>query len=962
MFSPMPHEPRPTRSSPSRMSHDLYFRLSESGTHNSSDLLLPAPYQHETKQLAGVSSRGPARAGAQFVGDSGLWASAPALRGANLGSGVAAGDLFMPGGDTSESNQDNSSGEEPRPSFHPVTASYGQKEHVKGPHSSDVSATKAAEIEQQSRAISELRVENRNLRMRLVFMDEIMAKRNISSSVMNDLVDARQEIDLLKRHLAEASRQHDLQLDEVRQLRAELQLLGDRHVSLTEQNKALATIPQLQQDLRRVELERDDAVTKLLTLQLDVNSERQTMHATVADLQSKLDRTTEERAATVALKDDTIVAERLSHEARIQSITEACDQVKSDLRAMLEQRSEALHASERDADRYRAEVSSLEVDVATLRRTITEHLNTIDELQRHVQERDLELRRVEMRVHDTQYHDERRTAVLETQLNETVKTLASSEDMLVVYKRALQYALDLLRGGAIIQTGVEGVAAALDVPSSPALSPPRAVADVPFVMSPILASRLPSDLTSTSSPSRQRASTFDDAASPHVVTSSGAVVMASVLKNAIDDSARTGQQEHQRHVQNVQGTLQRQLAALASEVETLHVQQLTKIRRLSNRIADAGDVAELCSRRQAKFHLRLRSDMNAMIAAKEALEGELKQCRQHLRSAAEDHETLHNELRRSASEREGERQVWGSLQAFLDQVGGNLQADVRRAAEETRQSVVQVRLINPEFLEGIRGIARKAHATVQQVHDLVDIAQRQYHHHVVMGGGSVAPTPSHAFNLPSPLSTQSLLGGRSPSVASRTGGSAADAPKPALSVENLIQQLVNVCQLLENNIQQGQQSEERMTDCLRSWELKLTKEWGDVERRIASIVTPVRSQQHPTTSAGTIVSGHSDVVNYRQPSQQFVVYRSASHVRASDDHTAFAAHGGAPRSKEPSPAPIPTSFAPTPATPNHYIDPNTYRAPSAPQMPSHAAPQHTSTAYSAPLPSWVTYASTLGGR
>ncbi|CUG86302.1 Hypothetical protein, putative [Bodo saltans] len=816
--------------------------------------------------------------------------------------------------------------------------------------------------------------------MRLVFMDEIMAKRNISSSVMNDLVDARQEIELLKKHLAEATKQYDYQLDEVRQLRVELQSLGDRHASVAEQNRGLTIIPQLQQDLRRVELERDDAVTKLLTLQLDVNAERQMFQTTISDLESKLQRLTSDTAATIAMKEDTIVAERLAHEARVHSLNDAADQVKSDLRAMLEQRSEALHSSEREADRYRAELSSMEVDVTTLRRTATQHLDTIDELQRHLQERDLELRRGEMRAHDAQYQDERRTATLETQLHETEKTLASSEDMLVVYKRALQYALDLLRGGTIIHTGG---AEAADGPSSPALSPPRnGGAGVPFVLSPILASRLPgssTDATNTtaSSPVR-RESHFDDAASPHVVKSNGAVVMASVLKNAIDDSARTGHQEQQRLVQQVQGVLQRQLASLASEVESLHVQQLTKLRRLSNRIADAGDVAELCSRRQTKFHLRLRNEMNALVSSKEVVEAELKSCRQHLRAAAEDHESLHIELRRNVSEREVERQAWGALQVFLDEVGGNLQSDVRRAAEETRQSVVQVRLINPEFLEGIKAIVRKSHATVQQVHDLVDVAQRQYHQLVVSGGaGSTAPSPSHYGPLPSPLSAHSLLNGRSPSMASRSGGAAGDAPKPALTVENLIQQLVNVCQLLENNIQQGKQSEERLTDSLKSWEVKLTKEWTEVERRIVSSLAPVRrTHANPTTIPSDSSFIHSS--SYRQPSQQqqqqqpFIVHRSSSYQRNSSDDVNYGS--GASflssaqhhvRSTEPSPAPMPAAYTPTPlvtAPTNQYIDPaNAYRLTSASHQQNVQQQQQnaTSGAYGASLPGWMTYAAAL---
>lgn len=914
----MPLEPRPVRSSPTRMSHDLYFRLSESAAHDTNDGAYDHPNTNQSQHYHARVPKG--HIGAQYVGDAALWSSAPALRAAPVGGNAAHRHMLQSSSDNSSllysglPDADapvNSSGEEPAPRAQPPYEAHGNNNISSHAETQGRASEAAALLEQQQRSLSELRVENRNMRMRLVFMDELMAKRNISATVMHDLVDARQEIILLKKQLAESSRQFDLLQAENRQVRIDHAALEDREASLREQNRALSSIPELQQSLRRVELERDDAITKVLTLQLEANSEKQSYQASIAELEERLATVTTERANTIALKEETIISERLANEARLQELTDACDEVKSDLRAMLEQRSEALHNSERDVDKCRAEISSLEVDITAARRKAQEQEDTIDELQRRLQERELELRRTEMHVQDSNYEGEKRTMTLETQIVELQKTVECSEDMLVVYKRALQYALDLLRGGSVADDaamerkgGPDGVAM-----ETSAISPPRNSPAVPFLLSPVMMqSRVSADVAAYSPSARRFA---EASASPHVVTSTGAVVMASVLKNAIDDSARAGQHDHSRRTAELQSMLQRQLTSLATQHETLHALQETKLRRLSNRIADASDVTELCARRQTKFHLRLRGDMGELVRARDVLTAELSRAHQYLKAAAEDHEALRAELRRSTNDRETERQALAHIHTFLEQLGTSVQSDVRRAAEDTRQSVVQVRAIGPEFLESVRGIVRKSHNTVQAIHDLVDVAHRQYHQLVVTGGAvspsMVSQSPWAAAALPTPLSAHSL--GRSPSTNSRAGGAYSDAPRPSITVENLIQQLVNVCQLLENNLQQGEQSEKRLTDALESWALQLTSKWNDTERNMHALLAPLR---HSREVAHT-VNPHT-VPADRQPSlhQQQQQQRLSSYYHG-PSHSSIPREGPqAAGSKEPSPAPVPLSAVPTP--------------------------------------------------
>lgn len=747
----------PGRPSPARLSHDIY-------------------YGHDTYRQQSIGGR-------------------------------RSGGAHMP-----QPNISDSSGDGPAPLLHTPP----QPHHADDGSSADLHAVYTPHTaESHLDSLAELKVENRNLRMRLMYMDELLAKRNVSSSVVNDLIDARQALDMAQRELSEAQRLREDQRVEHTALLVAHNELKERSEQQCKQLSALERIPVLEAALRNTELERDDAITKVLSLQVDIVGERQEMTKRLDEVTDERDAARKEADDAHASKVETLSCERLCSEARMRQLTEEFETIKSDLRAMLEQRTEALRRCERDADTLRASVAELQSELSYLKRSTTDKDDTIDTLQRERSEETVRVRRTEAEIHEALMEREKRIAGLERRAVEQEKVLSASDDANAVYSRALQHALVLLKRSQLeAQRGNDDVS-----------NNSTGDAEPPFLTSP---NRVAMAEASSAPDTRQ-------------VTSPAAVVLASVLKSSIDDAATAGCLESRRVLSRETDTLHTLFRQHTAVLESAHASQLAKLRKVCQRLAEAGDVVELCVRRRRKQCQQQRELAQEHHQQRAQDKEQLVHASLQVQQLAQENNVLVEELRRVTSDKEVERQALAFTHGFAalsDSVTSQLSAIVLDA-----KSVLAppTSLLSADFLESVRGLARKTHSTVEGLHDVIQIAQRQYHQHMI----GLSSTPHYA------TAAAGLTTPRSASVFIPDGSSPANASRTNVTVENLVNQLTNVCVLLDNNHSQVQLQFSKMIDALDIWHRDLLLQWRGLEERLHSSLSVLRQRSSSAVDAST---------------------------------------------------------------------------------------------------------------
>lgn len=605
-----------------------------------------------------------------------------------------------------------------------------------------------------------LKVENRNLRMKLMYMEELMTKRNIQHTLVDEVTSLQNQVEALKREVVEA-RKHCSRLSVDNEgMTIRLDELQSKEGMWEADRLRLAVIPDLQTTIHKLELERDDATTKVLSLQCELHAERQIRDTSTRALTQERDALIAQQEKCSASKDEQIMTERSLHEGSIRRLTHDFESIKADLRLMVEEKSDALIKAERECDSLRGVVSSLEIELAQLRRTLTDRSVALEEAKQSIEEALITQRKSEMESQDVLFAKDKKLASAEARLSELENLQVSNEEMLSTYKEFFERAL-----GSLKYTGHGGLPGVSD----------------------------PADRQET-------------------IPGSAPSLMRAVLKSTLEDAMLTHRQERQREVHSAMDSIQRLFGATMISGEETHTTAHLKLRRCFGRLGELCDLAELCLRRKRKQDGFVSEQMSRLRDEARASKEALLQSHMKIQDLSNQNVSLMDELRRITAERECERNAAMIMTSF-DNATVSIQASIAQAAKEIRESVVPNTVITPEFIDSIQRLTRRCHQVVDEVHDVIHVAQRQYHAYVLSPSTHQLPSPSKAF-----------------------------------TIEQLVNQLNNVCVLLENNATQTQQSARKLQEGLDMWTGDLKAQWSLIEEKLAALIQRSNGARSSTTA------------------------------------------------------------------------------------------------------------------
>ena len=526
---------------------------------------------------------------------------------------------------------------------------------------------------EQHTIVSQLRVENRNLRMRLLYLDELISKRGLNPEIVNDVVDLKMELDAYSKKVQ--GHQDELAAVTARHVAAcaELDRLRPLEAQLSEAKERAALVPELHEQVRRLRNQLEVTAAELAEARRQLDDEQQSHATKLQRLRDDNERVSHQlRNASVDLQ------ERWSSERTELSKREAArvadfELARSELQSMVQHKAAALLAVERELDSQNARVSELTSDCARLKRLLSDCEADSDAARADADAYRVKLRELAESHRFELTERDKKIAGLEANAAELSHSAAASEETVSVYKTHFQRLADAWKQQS--STSIRG--------------------------HPVMGSH---ELVSAGT------------------SSTAADMTASVLRLMIDECTSLARQEATRGHTIAVEALSRLFASHNIAFEDSQNMALSRLRRLLGKIGDVAESANMILQRRRRAAAHASSRTTKLRDFVDNLSDQLRTAQRSVHTLTIENQALRDDAQRLASDRTADAtaQLLGTA---LEQTRVSLIEVLRAAAGDMRQSAISTSVLTTDFLESVKNTVAKAHRLAEAIHDTVSMAR-----------------------------------------------------------------------------------------------------------------------------------------------------------------------------------------------------------------------------------------------
>lgn len=390
------------------------------------------------------------------------------------------------------------------------------------------------------------------------------------------------------------------------------------------------------------------------------------------------------------------------------------------------------------------------------------------------------------------------------------------------------------------------------------------------------------------------------------------LLKSSMLESTVADCMALWRREEKRQHDTFKQILRGAVNACREEMEAKHVVMSSVLKKTEQRVSECGKVADTTLKKLVKKTHSFADSIDHLQQELKQIRHEYAQAQRHLQRAQAEICGLKDELQRRESDREVGMLMHRATEC-LEEVRQSVRSGVRSAAHDIERRALESNTLKEPFIQSIRLIALKveAHAEVarmavcrerrERADDSVETLLRR--------SGAMDTEEVHRFILSTPRE-----GLRRPDRAPQVFGSGEGEGSRNLILDELARVMKNLCQLLENNLNQMARNAANVTRSIALWEAEIVKKMNDIWEYMRGVFAA--TSLPPTTSAPFAIGDSATDYGGKPSMPPTKLTPAPSASEAKDRHVDAVVSGDYARTKSASPSGVSffgTSHAPSTA-------------------------------------------------